>query len=398
MKLLRSAFVIARRDFTATVLSRAFLFFLLGPLFPVLLGGIFGGIGAKVAVDTPKPVVAVVMSQAEFEALWQARHRLAQATGEKDLVELVGYAPEADRDALVKRLLKNTNPPVRAVLTGWFGDPRLVGDVREGDETSREVAYILQRAVMPDMLSPTLDVTTVKTRTVTRARDRAITGQVAQMLLFFLTILLSGMLLSQLIEEKSNKIIEVIAAAVPVEAMFIGKLFAMLAASLVGIAVWGTVGALVVAAVAKGGLAAVPMPAVGWPAFGMLAIVYFTMNYLLLGAVFLSIGAQASTVREVQTLSMPVTFAQVVIFGFAAVAVGEPNAAKAIAAAIFPLSSPMVMIARGAQLPELWPHLLAIAWQALWVGLILWFGARLFRRTVMKSGPRRRWWWKRKPA
>jgi ABC-2 type transport system permease protein len=93
---------------------------------------------------------------------------------------------------------------------------------------------------------------------------------------------------------------------------------------------------------------------------------------------------------------MPVTFAQVVIFGFAAVAIGNPNAAEAIAAAIFPLSSPMVMIARGAQLPELWPHLLAIAWQALWVGLILWFGARLFRRTVMKSGPRRKWWWKRR--
>jgi len=398
MKLLRSAFVIARRDFTATVLSRAFLFFLLGPLFPVLLGGIFGGIGAKVAVDAPKPVVAVVMSQAEFEALWQARHRLAQATGDKDLVELVGYAPEGDRDALVKRLLRNKNPPVRAVLTGWFGDPRLIGDVREGDETSRQVAYMLQRAVMPDMLSPTLDVTTAKTRPANRVRDRAITGQVAQMLLFFLTILLSGMLLSQLIEEKSNKIIEVIAAAVPVEAMFIGKLFAMLAASLVGIAVWGSVGALVVAAVAKGGLAAVPMPAVGWPTFAGLAIVYFTMNYLLLGAVFLSIGAQASTVREVQTLSMPVTFAQVIIFGFAAVAVGNPNAAKAIAAAIFPLSSPMVMIARGAQLPELWPHLLAIAWQALWVGLILWFGARLFRRTVMKSGPRRKWLWKRKTA
>jgi ABC-2 type transport system permease protein len=398
MKLLRSAFVIARRDFTATVLSRAFLFFLLGPLFPVLLGGIFGGIGAKVAVDAPKPVVAVVMSQAEFEALWQARHRLAEATGDKDLVELVGYAPEGDRDALVKRLLRSKNPPVRAVLTGWFGDPRLIGDVHEGDETSRQVGYILQRAAMPDMLSPTLDVTTAKTRSVNRARDRAITGQVAQMLLFFLTILLSGMLLSQLIEEKSNKIIEVIAAAVPVEAMFIGKLFAMLAASLVGIAVWGSVGALVVAAVAHGGLAAIPPPAVGWPTFAGLAIVYFTMNYLLLGAVFLSIGAQASTVREVQTLSMPVTFAQVVIFGFAAVAVGNPNAANAIAAAIFPLSSPMVMIARGAQLPELWPHVLAIAWQALWVAAILWFGARLFRRTVMKSGPRRKWWWKRKAA
>ena len=52
------------------------------------------------------------------------------------------------------------------------------------------------------------------------------------------------MVLSQLIEEKSNKIIEVIAAAVPIDAMFLGKLFAMLAASLVGIVVWISAGAL----------------------------------------------------------------------------------------------------------------------------------------------------------
>ena len=43
MRFLRSAFVIARRDFSATVLSKTFIFFLLGPLFPLLLGGVFGG-------------------------------------------------------------------------------------------------------------------------------------------------------------------------------------------------------------------------------------------------------------------------------------------------------------------------------------------------------------------
>ena len=50
MRFLRSAFVIARRDFAATVLSKAFIFFLLAPLFPLLMGGVFGGIGARVAI------------------------------------------------------------------------------------------------------------------------------------------------------------------------------------------------------------------------------------------------------------------------------------------------------------------------------------------------------------
>ena len=130
------------------------------------------------------------------------------------------------------------------------------------------------------------------------------------------------MLLSQLIEEKSNKVIEILAAAVPVDAIFVGKLFAMLAMSLLGIAVWASAGAAAIAAFSTGGLGGLPPPAVGWPAFLLLVFVYFAMSYLLIGAAFLGIGAQASTVREVQTLSMPVTMAQVVIFAFASAAVG----------------------------------------------------------------------------
>jgi ABC-2 type transport system permease protein len=92
---------------------------------------------------------------------------------------------------------------------------------------------------------------------------------------------------------------------------------------------------------------------------------------------------------------MPVTFAQVLIFGFAATAIGSPNSTEALIAAVFPLSSPMVMLARGAEQAELWPHLAALAWQALWVALILRVGARMFRKTVLKSGPPVRWWKRR---
>ena len=393
MRFLRSALVIGRRDFAATVLSKAFIFFLLGPLFPLLLGGLFGSIGARVATQTQRPTVAVVMSQAEFEALWQARQRLAQATGEGSVVKLVGYAREDDGDALVRRLLRSKDRPVRAVLTGWFGDPRLVGNVKAGDDVARQVAYLLDRAVMPDgPRSPALDIERTSQTPANLSRDRALTAQLGQMVLFFLTILLSGMLLSQLVEEKSNKIIEVIAAAVPIDALFVGKLFAMLAASVIGIVVWVGAGALLIDLVKQGGVATLPPPATGWPAFLALGIAYFAMNYLLLGAVFLTIGAQAATVREVQTLSMPVTFLQVLVFGFAAMAIGSPNGPEAAAAALFPLSSPMAMLARAAELPGLWPHLAALAWQLLWVVLILRLGARLFRRTVLKSGPRVKWW------
>jgi ABC-2 type transport system permease protein len=391
-RVLRSSWVIARRDFTATVLSKAFIFFLLGPLFPLLLGGVFGGIGARVASQAERPVVAVIASQADFERLDTARNRLASAIDEDRVVEFVREDPEGDLAAQQKRLLAQKTPSIAGVLSGGIENPRVTGSIGNDGRIASQLRLILADARSREAAPPHIAMTQLQGSSASLTKERALTGQIGQMLLFFLTILLSGMVMSQLIEEKSNKIIEVIAAAVPIDALFIGKLFAMLAASVLGIIVWVSAGALLIQMVKHGGVATLPPPAVGWPAFLAFGVVYFAMNYLLLGALFLTIGAQASTVREVQTMSMPVTFAQVLIFGFAATAIGAPDSTGAILAAIFPFSSPMVMIARAAEEPELWPHLVAIAWQVLWVALILRLGARLFRRTVLKSGPRTKWW------
>lgn len=393
MRFLRSAFVIARRDFSATVLSKTFIFFLLGPLFPLLFGGVFSGISANVAAKTERPVVAVIASTSEFQRLSDARDQMAGAVGDEALVRLVRFSPEADREAEEKRLLASRNPPVRAVLSGGLDEPRLMGSLGSDPAAVGQLKLLIANARSHSSdQSPDLPVTSVAVSSGSLAKDRSTTAQIAQVALFLLTLMLSTMVLSQLIEEKSNKVIEIIAAAMPIDAMFVGKLFAMLSASILGLVVWIGSGALLIQLLKHGGVATLPTPAVGWPALLALGVIYFGMNYLLFGAAFLMIGAQASTAREVQTMSMPVTFAQVLIFGFAATAIGNPDSTEGVAAAIFPLSSPMTMLARAAEQPELWPHIVAILWQALWVGLILRLGAQLFRKTVLKSGPRLPWW------
>ena len=391
-KLLRGAFVIGRRDFSATVLSKTFLFFLIGPLFPLLMGVAFAVIGASGPARNEQPVVAVVDSPGEFARLSSARARLADAVDEQGIVRLLFFTPEPDLARQTRRLLASSDPPVRAVLTNALQHPHLTGSIQSDGSTVRQVQLILAEARKAETKPVPVEVTTVEGSPTLLVSERALTAKTGQFLLFFLTILLAGMVLSQLIEEKSNKIIEVVAAAVPIESLFVGKLFAMLAASVVGLVVWTGIGAVVLASLKSGGLAALPAPAVGWPMFLALAIAYFGMNYLLFGSVFLTIGAQASTAREVQTLSMPATFGQVLIFGFAAATIGAPESTAALAAAIFPLSSPMAMFARAAETPEVWPHVVALAWQAVWVALILRLGAGLFRRTVLKSGPARPLW------
>ena len=114
------------------------------------------------------------------------------------------------------------------------------------------------------------------------------------------------------------------------------------------------------------------------------------MGYLLLGSLFLTIGGMAATVREVQTLSMPVTMLQLLVFFLAASRLRVPVRRSNCLPRFFPLSSPFAMLARAAQSDALWPHALALAWQALCV-----LAVRPGRsdhavpRRVMKSGKAR---------
>jgi ABC-2 type transport system permease protein len=291
-----------------------------------------------------------------------------------------------------------------AVVTGTPTAPKLTGSHDLISRWQGPLALVAAEASGQQARSyPEVTLNSLAAATTADAnRGRLLTAQAAQMLLFLLTMMLAGMVLSNLVEEKGNKIIEVLAAAIPMDAVFLGKLFAMLAVSLVGITVWGLTGGTI-ALLAGRSLGELTAPAVGWPLFFALGTIYFAMGYLILGSLFLAIGSMATTVREVQTLSMPVTFLQLFVFFFAAYAIAKPGSPMELAAIVFPFSSPFAMLARGAQDAALWPHAAAIAWQMLCVTLFVRAGAALFRRRVMQSGPartkaaRRNWFRRSRP-
>jgi ABC-2 type transport system permease protein len=392
MGFLHSAFVIARRDFVATVWSKTFLFFLLGPLLIIGLSFLFGSMSGRMARQDVHATVAVVAKASDFETLSSARERLNPGFGSRPLPSLVREAPMGDPAAQVRTLLSNPDKRILAVLTGGLDRPVLTGAISGEGVVQRQLSLVVDQARQQRSLAavgragPAIVVRVVETDRSegALAATRAITARAGQLLLFMLTVLLAGMLLSNLLEEKSNKIIEVLAAALPIDAIFVGKLGAMLAVSLVGIGVWVSGALAGLAFLPQAG--SLPEPAVGWPLFILLVLLYYSANYLLLGALFLGIGSQANSVREVQTLSMPVTVGQMLIFLLASFAVGAFNSPLGLAAAIFPFSSPLTMVARAAQTAELWPHLPALAWQALWVWLTVALSAKLFRRNVLKSG------------
>lgn len=379
---LRAALVIARRDYSAVIFSKTFIFFLLGPLFPLFIAVAAGGLTDKIGNEGPKPVLGIALSPAETAKIANARSRLIIDLGNQALPPLQSFPAGSDP----KQLLTGRDSKVTTVLSGTLAAPVLTGKQGNIDAMRHNVSLLVGMA-SAEALPP---LVTLKTQALAQAgegrRDnQLITAHAAQVTLFLLTMLLAGMVLSNMVEEKTNKVIEVLAAAVPIDSIFLGKLIAMLGMSLTGIAIWASC-AITGYLLLIGTNWPLPPPAVGWPVFILLGIAYFMTAYVLLGSLFLGIGAQAGTVREVQTLSMPVTMGQVLIFFLASSSVEHMGSFRETAAAIFPLSSPFAMIARAAQSDALWPHLLAIGWQLLCVMLIVRMGVRLFRRNVMKSG------------
>ncbi len=385
LEIIRAAYVIGRRDFTAIIFSKAFLLFLLGPLFPVIVGGFAGALGGQVAADISKPAIGIAMSAADNQKLLDAQKSLSKDLGEYRFPELKMVAIATNTDAY-KALLKDKKNGLVAVFAGCLDAPTIVGTYGQVENWRGEMALLTSYAKnSQNMPLPSIKAEYVAKSAGNSKQLQQVTAQAAVVLLFMLTMLLAGMVLSNLVEEKSNKIIEILAAAVPIDAVFLGKLFAMLAMATVGICVWASVGMGLIS-LAGSAVPALPAPAVGWPIFFILGVIYFAMAYLILGSLFLGVGAMAATVREVQTLSMPATMSQLLVFFLAMFSITKINQPIETFAAIFPFSSPFVMMARAAQDATLWHHGVAIVGQALFVILVLRVGVYFFRRNVMKSG------------
>ena len=387
----RQTLTIARRDFTATVFTPIFLLFLFAPLIMASFGSI-GALGAANVADGGRgqQVTAAIVVADEATALhgvverWR-RLRPDPAPAPFDLV-----APHGDPARQARALLARHHVDTIAVLHGPLASPTIVYAAGHRDAAFQLAAYareaeLRRRSGMPQLAPPLFERIAAPPPPAAR---RGASAFAAVFGIFFLTLFLSGQMVGTMAEERNNKVIEVLAAAVPLESVFLGKLLGMFGVAVLFVGFWGAVvsqiGAVLPADMGAG-LTALS-PAVGTPAFVLLFAGYFTTAFLLLGSLFLGVGAQASTMREIQLLSLPITVMQVAMFALASAAASRPGSWVATVAEIFPLSSPFAMAGHAASRAELWPHAAALAWQLLWVVIFIATGARLFRRGVLQSG------------
>ncbi len=396
MSVFEAAWVIARRDFIAQVFSRSFILFLVAPLVLLVFSLFAGNMAERAGRGANQPVAALVTDSGTAEALEAARARLARGTSEFTFPIFRVVQPAENVRVQARGLLADEEGGYSAVLSGTLDRPVLTGPERVDESLGPRMQLIVDEA----RRTAALEAARVTVRGAPLVRDltaqaagnlqmlRRVIAQAGQILIFMVTLMLATLLLSTLVEEKSNKVIEVLAAAVPLDAVFLGKLIAMLGISLVGLGLWaGMLGLGYTFFQILQDWMALPTvgPAIGWPIWIVLLFLYYTANFMLLGSLFLGIGGQATNIREIQTISMPVTLLQLMVLLLAMNAIGGAGGATVWTAYIMPFSSPMAMVAHGAQYETLWPHFLALAWQALWIVIIIRVSSRLFRTTVMKS-------------
>ncbi|MEO5866008.1 MAG: ABC transporter permease [Sphingomonas sp.] len=392
--LVRQTMTIARRDFIATVFTPTFLIFLFAP---VLIGSfsLIGGLGARAAAGSrdDRITIVAITDTATAGAMTTIDTRLRAVYREPgEAPPPLGIEPpHADPAAQAKALMAKHGTETVAVLYGSLERPHVLYTLTSA-RAGNYLAELAEQALRARRSGGAAPLSTATRELVAGAgrgiKDGQGAGFAAVFAMFLLTTLLAGQVVSGVAEEKGNKVIEVLAAAVPLESVFFGKLLGTFGVALLFIAFWSTllgqVTTLMPANMAAG--VAALTPAIGLPAFLLFFLLFFMMAYMLLGAVFLGVGAQASTVREIQLLSLPITIVNVAMFGLASAAASAPHSWIATFARLFPLSSPFAMAARAAQSPDMWPNVAALAWQALWVAIFIAVGVRAFRRGVLQSG------------
>lgn len=208
--------------------------------------------------------------------------------------------------------------------------------------------------------------------------------------LLWVSILINTqMLLTNTIEEKSNKLIEVLLSSISPLSLMAGKILGIAATGLAIILAWTVmaIGFFVVLPQLAGIELPIDITSVASdPWFLISFIVYFVLGYLLYAAILVGLGSVCNNLKEAQNLMLPVQLVQMVPI-FVMVPIGrDPNGTLAQVLSYFPPLTPFVMMNRAAAPPTTTEYVVTTILLVLSIGVALWFAAKVFRIGILLTG------------
>lgn len=207
-------------------------------------------------------------------------------------------------------------------------------------------------------------------------------------LLFVAIMTIAQMLLSSTIEEKSNRIVEVLLSSVTPWELMLGKLLGVAASGLTMLAAW------IVSAVVMFKWLTASGNSVTGQLFhlifgpGMLVpfVVYFVLGYLMYASLLLALGSTCNTLKDAQNFMAPIMIVLVMPLLAMVPIVNDPNGTLAVVMSWIPIFTPFVMMNRIAGSPPLSDIVGTTILLLASIALIVWLSGRIFRVGILRTG------------
>jgi ABC-2 type transport system permease protein len=255
--------------------------------------------------------------------------------------------------------------------------------LRESLVTARVRAHNLDRAqveaVMRVQRASSITVTDGAERRTNVGFNRFLPFIFAGLLVF--GIMIGGQtLLTQVIEEKSSRVVEVLLSAVSPLELMAGKILGQMAVSMLVLAFYVGMGLLLLASFAMLGLIE--------PLLIVYLVLFFLVGYLVFASVFAAVGAAVNEMREAQSLMTPVMLALMAPWFFATPIGENPNSPFSIAMSLMPPVNTFAMMIRlsSTSPPPFWQVGLSLVIGVASAVAAMWFAAKIFKVGLLMHG------------
>lgn len=224
-------------------------------------------------------------------------------------------------------------------------------------------------------------------RTVTAEGERTTNKELntilpaAFMILLLVSVMTSGQyLLTSTVEEKSNRVVEVLLSAVSPMELMTGKILGQMCVGLLVLALYAGLGVLALVSFATVGLVD--------PFLLVFLLVFFVIAYLIFASMMAAIGSAVNEMREAQSLMTPIMMIMMIPWIIWLPLSREPNSLLAVVLSFVPPFSSFVMLLRMTSVapPPMWQAWASVVVGAVGVYAALWFAARVFKVGLLMYG------------
>lgn len=210
------------------------------------------------------------------------------------------------------------------------------------------------------------------------------------MLIYVAVIYYPNMIAMEVATEKSSRVMEILISSVsPVKHMF-AKIAGIGSLGILQMMIFGMAGYFAIQSagtdLTEGVFSVMGFSEVKISTF-LFAILFFLLGYFLYAVLAALLGSLVSRTEDVQQLMLPMMILIIIGSLIAFSGISVPEASYVTISSYIPFFAPLVMFLRVGMLDlPLWEPLLSIGIMLVTIGILGWFGARVYRGGVLMYG------------